>query len=336
MAVLLMCPTLARGEKRRYWRDRKTILHKRKNVRILRLMALPDATDLDALVALARCGSLSAAAKKRSVAVSTLSRRIEAVEARLGLKLVERHSSGVRLTPAGQQIAEAAEPLSSQIDRIAQLAGVIAAGATLRPVRLSATEFIVSDVLAPQVPALLGGAGAIAVELRSEPDVVSLAARDADIAVRMVRPVGASLVIRKQPALGLSLYASRAYLGARAPDGLDLGQERLLAYDDSYGALPETAWIAAGGWSERVVLRSGSTRALLTATLAGAGIALLPDAIAQRHADLVRLACGPRLAPRVPYITYHRDQQREPAVRLVADWAAACFDRLSRPAPPLA
>jgi DNA-binding transcriptional LysR family regulator len=298
-------------------------------------MALPDATDLDALVALARYGSLSAAAKRRSVAVSTLSRRIDGAEARLGLKLVERHASGVRLTAAGQQIANAAEPLSSQIDRIAQLASVLAAGATLRPVRVSATEFIVSDVLAPQVPALLGGAAAIAVDLRSEPDVVSLAARDADIAVRMVRPVGASLVVRKQRALGLTLYASRAYLGPRAPDALDLGQERLLAYDDSYGALPETAWIAAGGWSERVVLRSGSTRALLTATLAGAGIALLPDVIAQRHPELVALPGGPRIAPRVPYITYHRDRQRDPAVRLVADWAAGCFDRLTRSAPPL-
>jgi DNA-binding transcriptional LysR family regulator len=58
-------------------------------------MALPDATDLDALVALARYGSLSAAAKRRSVAVSTLSRRIDGAEARLGLKLVERHASGV-------------------------------------------------------------------------------------------------------------------------------------------------------------------------------------------------------------------------------------------------
>lgn len=299
-------------------------------------MALPDATDLDALVALARYGSLSAAAKKRSIAVSTLSRRIDAAEARLGLKLVERHASGVRLTAAGQQIAASAEPLSSQLDRIAQLASVLAAGATLRPVRLSATEFIVSDVLAPQLPALLGSVAAIAVDLRSEPDVVSLAARDADIAVRMVRPVGASLVIRKQPALGLSLYASRAYLGVRAPDALDLGRERLLAYDDSYGALPETAWIAANGLSQQVVMRSGSTRALLTAVLAGAGIALLPDAIAQRQPDLVALACGPRLAPRVPYITYHRDRRGDPAVRQVAAWAAACFERLVRPGAPAA
>jgi DNA-binding transcriptional LysR family regulator len=298
-------------------------------------MALPDATDLDALVALAQHGSLSAAAKKRSVAVSTLSRRIDGAETQLGLKLVERRASGVRLTAAGQQIAASAESLSSQLDRIAQLASVLAAGATQRPVRVSATEFIISDVLAPQIPALSAGSASVAVELRSEPDVVSLAARDADIAVRMVRPVGASLVVRKQRAIGLTLYASRAYLGARAPDALDIGRERLLAYDDSYGALPETAWIVAGGWSQRVVLRSGSTRALLTAALAGAGIALLPDVIAQRHPELIALPGGPRIAPRIPYITYHRDRQRDPALRQVADWAARCFDRLSRHAPPL-
>jgi DNA-binding transcriptional LysR family regulator len=272
-------------------------------------------------------------AKRRSVAVSTLSRRIDAAEARLRLKLVERHASGVRLTAAGQQIAAAAEPLSGQLDRIAQMASVLAAGATLRPVRLSATEFIVSDVLAPNVALLSGGTGAIAVDLRSEPDVVSLAAREAEIAVRMVRPVGASLVVRKQRALGLTLYASRAYLGARRPDALDLGHERLLSYDDSYGALPETSWIAAGGWSQRVLLRSGSTRALLTATLAGAGIALLPDVIAQRYPELIALPGGPRIPPRIPYITYHEDRRRDPAVLQVADWAAGCFERLTRLAP---
>jgi len=293
-------------------------------------MSLPDATELDALVALARYGSLSAAAKKRSVAVSTLSRRIDAAETRLGLALVNRHARGVRLTPAGQRIAAVAEPLSSQLDRIAELAGALAAGALHRPVRLSATEFIVSDVLAPQIPALVNGAAPVAVELRSEPDVVSLAARDADIAVRMVRPVGANLVIRKQRPISLALYASRAYLGTRSPASLELGRERLLTYDDSYGALPETAWIAASGWSQRVVMRSGSTRALLTATLAGAGIALLPDVIARHHPALVALTAGPRIPPRIPYVTFHRDRQRDPAVRQVAAWAEGCFQRLNR------
>lgn len=292
-------------------------------------MALPDATDLDALVALARYGSLSAAAKRRGVAVSTLSRRIDAAEARLGLTLVDRRARGARLTEAGQHIAAAAMPLSSQLDRVAQLAAALVSGAMLRPVRLSATEYIVSDILAPQLPALLGGPSAITVELRSEADVVSLAARDADIAVRMMRPSGASLIIRKQRPITLSLYASRAYLGARAPGALDLNAEHLLGYDDSYGPLPETAWIAAAGLSQRVVLRSGSTRALLTAVLAGAGIALLPDVIASRHAELIAIPTGPRVVPRVPYITYHRDLQHDPAVRRVADWAAGCFQRLT-------
>lgn len=296
-------------------------------------MALPDATDLDALVALARYGSLSAAAKRRGVAVSTLSRRIDAAEVNLGLKLVTRHARGAQLTEAGQHVAAAAAPLSGQLDRVAQLAAALASGAALRPVRLSATEFIVSDVLAPQLPALLGGPAPIAVELRSEADVISLAARDADIAVRMVRPTGASLVIRKQRPIALSLYSSRAYLGTRAPGALDLAGEALLAYDDSYGALPETTWIAAAGLSQRVVLRSGSTRALLTATLAGAGIALLPDVIAIRHAELVALPTGPRIPPRVPYITYHRDLQHDPAVRRVADWVIGCFQRLTVYAP---
>jgi DNA-binding transcriptional LysR family regulator len=292
-----------------------------------------DPADLDALVALARYGTLSAAAKKQGVAVSTLSRRIDALETRLGITLVDRQMRGSRLTEAGRAIAIAAEPLSAQLDRIDALAASLAMGANQRAIRVSATEMVVSDVLAPQLGEWARQPERPPIELRSEAEIVSLAARNADIAIRMSRPVGASLIIRKLPALTLGFYASPGYLSGRTPNFAGFGDERLLAYDDSYGPLPETAWIDQHRLGQAVTLRSGSTRALLNAARSGAGIALLPAVIAARYADLIEILTPLRIPARVPFLTVHRDLQRDRAVRSVADWAAACFHRLTRLAP---
>jgi DNA-binding transcriptional LysR family regulator len=285
----------------------------------------PDPLDLAALAALAVHGSLSAAARRGGVAVSTVSRRIAALEAATGLALIDRRNRGAVLTEAGRRLAAAAQPLARQLDQVEAEVAALRGGGAQRPVRLSATEFVIAEVLSPRLRHLpAGGPGLM---LQSEAEVVSLAAREADVAIRMVRPEGASLVIRKLPAITLSLHAARSYLGERR-EVADLSAERLIAYDDSYGPLPETAWIERMALGGAVVLRSGSTRALLNAALGGAGIALLPDAVAARYGELVRIEGGPRIPPRQPWLTVHRDLQHDRAVRRVADWAMDCFRAL--------
>lgn len=289
------------------------------------MLRQPDPLDLAALAALAAHGSLSAAARRSGVAVSTVSRRIAALEAATGLALIDRRNRGAVLTEAGRRLAAAAQPLARQLDQVEAEVAALRGGGTQRPVRLSATEFVIAEVLSPRLRDLpAGGPGLM---LQSEAEVVSLAAREADVAIRMVRPEGASLIIRKLPAITLSLHAARSYLGERR-EVADLSAERLIAYDDSYGPLPETAWIERMALGGAVVLQSGSTRALLNAALGGAGIALLPDAVAARYDELVRIEGGPRVAPRQPWLTVHRDLQHDPAVRRVADWAMDCFRAL--------
>ena len=101
-----------------------------------------------------RRGSLSAAAKRRRVAISTISRRIESLENALKLRLVDRQAKGTTLTYFGELIAKTAEPIAEQLARVNRLAdGLRSEGGNL-PVRLSATEFVISDVLAPALPAL--------------------------------------------------------------------------------------------------------------------------------------------------------------------------------------
>jgi DNA-binding transcriptional LysR family regulator len=289
-----------------------------------------DPRDLDDLVALNRWGSLSASARKQGVAISTISRRLEALEVALGLPLLDRRATGVRLTSQGAEIARMAEPLADQIDRVERAAEAMRAGARRMPVRVSATEFVVSEVLAPAIPLLKGGGADFPVHLQSQGDVVSLAARDADLAIRMSRPDGASLHIRKLPDIALGLYASCAYLDGRPPATLDLRRERLIVYDDSYGRLPELDWIAAHRLSDAVALRTGSTRAQLQAVRHGGGIALLPVAFAAREPDLVAVPFAHGAPPRQPWLTVHRDLRRQPPIRLVHRWIVDAFERIVR------
>lgn len=283
-------------------------------------MAL-DPRDLDDLVAIAKTGSLSAAAKKRSVAVSTISRRIEALEANLRLRLIDRFAQGARLTQAGSEIAAAAEPLSAQIDRVRRVAEALQGELAELPVRVSATEFVISDVLAPRLDRLWAAGAHFPVHLQSEAEVVSLAGREPDIAIRMTRPEGASLVIQKLPTLQLGLFVIRNASTAKAVD-------RLLTYDDSYGRLPELDWLDSIRLRKNIVMRTASTRGLLTAARSGAGAALLPKAIASRYPDLIEIDAGGSPPSRTAWLTVHRDLQREPSIRRVHQWVRQCFESL--------
>jgi DNA-binding transcriptional LysR family regulator len=116
-------------------------------------------------------------------------------------------------------------------------------GSRKEAVVVSASEFIVSDVLAPHLPRLWARYPSLRVDISSQGEVVSLADRKADLAVRMRRPEGASLLAKKLQTLKLGLFASTEYLAGRNPAMLDLASERLIVYDDSYGRL--RSWIGS-------------------------------------------------------------------------------------------
>ncbi len=287
-----------------------------------------DPQDLGDLIAIRDAGTLSAAAKARGVAVSTVSRRIETLETALGLQLVDRRTDGVQLTRDGLAVAEAAAPIAEQMRRVERMAESLRQGVKTVPVRISATEFVISDVLAPALDRLWAMGADFPVHLQSQADVVSLAGRDADLAIRMVRPEGASLYARKLADLRLGLFASAGYLAGREPAEINLQDERMLVYDDSYGRLPELDWVVRHGLTDAIAMRTGSTRGLLAAALAGAGIALLPVAFALRTGALVEIPPLSALPSRQPWLIVHRDLRGLPAIRFAQKWVAEAFASL--------
>jgi DNA-binding transcriptional LysR family regulator len=279
-----------------------------------------DWDDLRVFRAVAGAPTLTAAARHLGASVATVARRIDALEATLGFRLLDRSRAGVRLTTRGRAVFARAALAGDAVDDVARLAASLLTSAWPDPIRISATEPIVSDILAPALPKLLAAAPDIRVDLSSSTDVVSLAGREADVAVRLARPVGDSLVVRRLPPFDLGLFAAKSYLAGRRPADLDLRRERLLGFDASYGRIAEVAWMEKSGLADAVVVRSSSTRALINATRAGAGIGLLPQFLVRSDPTLLEIP-GPTPMPSRPaWLVTHRDLRHARPLQIVREW----------------
>jgi DNA-binding transcriptional LysR family regulator len=277
----------------------------------------------------ARHETMTQAARKLRVSIATVARRLDALEAELGLKLLHRTSHGLLLTPAGQALREKAGEGEQAMSGIERLAAGLRAGAWRTSVRVSATEPVISEILAPRLAALFSRSPDIRLDLVVESAVVSLALRDADIAVRMVQPQGDSLMMKRLPSLAMSLYGSTLYLAGRTAIA-DLEAERFIAYDETYGRIPERRWIEEQGLDGQVILRTSSTRATLNAVRAGVALAILPDVLSRPHRDLVPIKVMVPVPARDFWLAWHRDLGRSQPLRQVRAWVAESFTKANR------
>ncbi|NUO49148.1 MAG: LysR family transcriptional regulator [Polyangiaceae bacterium] len=285
--------------------------------------------DLLPLLEVSRTGSLGAAARKLAVSTTTVGRRIAALEAELGLRLIDRQTDGAQLTPHGARIVELASEVEERANALDRLAAALRDDTT-PSVRVSSTETVVTGVLAPAVARFLQHNPAIRLVLRAQPEVVSVARRDADIAVRLTRPEGDSLIVKRLAPVELGLYASRQYLGRKRPEDVVLSEERLLGLDDSFGRIIEVAWFEEAGLASAVVFRTSSTQGLLAAARAGAGIALLPRVLAQTDSALMALPAGNTKFPvRTAWLVTHRDLRKSAPIRAVSKWIEEAFANIA-------
>ncbi|MFN9073262.1 MAG: LysR family transcriptional regulator [Hyphomonadaceae bacterium] len=284
------------------------------------------AIDWDAIrcfVAVARRSSLSEAADELGMSIPTISRRIDGLETQLALKLLQRGPRGARLTEAGHAILQVAEPGARQLSQIARRARALQEGPNLPAVRISATESVIADVLAPRLDRLRAQDPSISIDLEVSNDIANLNAGRTDVAIRMVRPAEETLIARRLPVIRLGLFASPDYLKGRDLDRLVLSDEYLVWLDRQYGEIAENIWLKAQGLEASIRLSSSSVRALLNAAVEGVGIAPLP-AFAARKAGLIEVPHR-AMPERQPWLVFHRDTKTNPRLQLVRDWIVTCF-----------
>ncbi|OZI34290.1 LysR family transcriptional regulator [Bordetella genomosp. 10] len=278
-----------------------------------------DWENLRHFLAVGRAGTLSGAARALGVDHATVSRRLAALENEVQAPLVERLPRACRLTSTGMQVfeqAKAMETAAFAIERHARAGQTALKGR----VSLSAPPALATHFLAARMADFQAAYPGIQLAVSSEARQVSLASGEADVAIRMVRPKGASNVARRIGRLPFALYASRRY-----PDLRDPSRWAFIGYEPQRGRLPLAQWINASAGQRAIRCQFSSTSDHLMAALSGCGVAALPCFLGDADRTLVRLEspAGP-FCPELWLVT-HRDLKRAKIVRAVIDYWSETF-----------
>jgi DNA-binding transcriptional LysR family regulator len=268
-------------------------------------------------------GSLLAAARTLRAQQPTLGRHIAALEAQLGAPLFERTGRGVTPTALALSIAGAARQMAAGADALGHtLAG--RAERTGGTVRITASQVAATWLLPPVLAELQRDEPGLQIELVASNALSNLLRREADIALRMVRPAQASLVARKLGEAPIVAAAHRDYLARfgtpRRPE--ELAGHRLIGFDRDEGILKGFAQMGMPLTREHFALRTDAQIAYGQLVAAGAGIGFVATYVMRQWPGVVPLL--PQLAiPVLPcWLAVHREIRASRLVRRVYDFLA--------------
>ena len=272
----------------------------------------------------ARLGTVSGAAEVLGVHHATVIRHIDALEARLGVKLFQRHARGYTATEAGQDLLRVAQATDAQL---AQLSGRLSGQDAQMAGELVVTSVdCLAWVLTPLLVGFQHQNPALRLRYLSNMRLFRLEYGEAHVAIRAgAMPDQPDNVVQPFMQHSVALYASRAYCAAHGQpkSEADLASHRFVAQDDATSRAPFLQWLHAQVPPQAITFRATETAALHAAILAGAGIGFLPVADAADQADLVQVM-APRDEWRVQlWLVTHVDLHRTPKVQALLGYLKA-------------
>jgi DNA-binding transcriptional LysR family regulator len=283
----------------------------------------PSWDELRTFVEVSRDGSLSGAARRLGLTQPTVGRHIDALEAALGLTLFTRSPRGLTPTPA----ALALEPHVEAMATAAAALGRVASGEAAPDrgaVRVTASDVIGCEVLPAILAAFHGAHPGIAIELALSNRTADLARRDADIAVRMVRPTQSGLVARRIGNSRIGLYAHRDYLARFSePRSLaDLASHCVIGFDRDNSSFRGAGDFARTLTRETFGFRCDNDLAQLAALRAGVGVGGCQENIARRMPELVAVLPNAFHYALEVWLVMHEDLKATRRVRRLFDHLA--------------
>jgi len=273
--------------------------------------------DLRYFLAVARAGTLSGAARTLDVNHSTIFRRIAAFEGQIGVRLFDRLPTGYVLTPAGEQMQDAALRIEEQIAALdRRLAGQD--GRLTGTVRITTIDMLAIGVLPRHLGAFRAAFPGIEIELTISNSLLDLTRREADVALRVSRDPPETLVGRRVSRLVFAVYGSRDY-AARRPEA-ELGSHDWIGFDAEHAALARR--FAAFLPAVRPVFKANSVAVAIAAAKAGIGLAVLPCGLADMEQGLERIATLPDEFTLDLWLLTHEDLRTTARIRAVLDFLA--------------
>ncbi len=303
-----------------------------------------DWSDLRYALAIGSAGSLAAAARQLRVNHTTVLRRLDALEQRLGARLFERARHGYQPTEAGALVLERARRMADQAEEIER--GVLGRDRELTGLLRVTTAFVVMEHLLPQPLADFARAyPGIEVEVVENAFLVDLtrrradespawARREADVAVRLSAQVAEHLVGRP---LGMSqcrVYAKRGAPGlpqAVEPLATLIREAPWITFERDAQSRVYDQWMRDQLAQARVRLRVDIFNAVAAVLRTGLGVGILPTFMEPRHPELIPVS-DPIAELAVPvWMLTHPDLRQTARVRAfmqhVGDGVAALLVR---------
>jgi DNA-binding transcriptional LysR family regulator len=286
-------------------------------------------------VAVLDAGSLMGAARKLKAQQPTLSRHIAELEAQLKVPLFERTGRGVMPTAAALAIADAARHMEEGAGTLLR-ALAERAQATSGTVRITTSAVAASYLLPPLLAELHKAEPGIAIELVASNEITNLLRREADIAVRMVRPAQGSLVARKLADIPIVACAHSSYLKRagtpRQPADLLSHPHTLIGYDKDPLIVRAAALMGLPLTREHFALRTDDQLAYGRLIAAGAGIGFAADYNLRHWRGVVPLLPMLKIPPLPCWLAVHREIRGSALVRRVYEFLAEAIPlELQRP-----
>ena len=268
-------------------------------------------------------GSVLGASRHLGVSQPTVSRHIAELERQLGVALFERTGRGLAASAAARAIAAQAAQMASTagaIERILAAESVKLSGS----VRITASQIVAIHLLPPILAALRAQEPGIAVEIVSSNALSNLLRRDADIAVRMVRPSQTSLIARRIGSVDIGVYASKDYLLARGvpqrPE--DLLRHDLIGFDHDDQILRSFHKMGMPISRDAFTTRSDDHAVMWESLRTGLGIGFAATWLAERESRVERVLPTLAIPPLPVWLTVHREIRSSARIRVVYDFLA--------------
>ncbi|WP_296423263.1 LysR family transcriptional regulator [Yoonia sp.] len=235
----------------------------------------------------ARNGTVSGAAEVLGVHHATVIRHIDALEARLGVKLFQRHARGYTATEAGMDLLQVAKATD---DQFTQLAGRIKGQGEGVSGDLVITSLgQVSHMLTPILVAFQIAHPEVRIRYRTGDRVFRLEYGEAHVAIRAgAMPEEPDNVVQPFMRQDMALVAADSYIARHGmPNGVDdLKNHFFVAHDDDSNRAPFTRWLHGVVGDDRLTYRSTDDRNMLDAILAGAGIGFVTAHVLPQYRQL--------------------------------------------------
>ncbi|MBB2754779.1 UNVERIFIED_ORG: DNA-binding transcriptional LysR family regulator [Rhizobium aethiopicum] len=272
-------------------------------------------SDLKIFLAIARFGTLGAAARSLGLTQPTMGRRLRALEASVGQTLFQRTTDGFVLTEEGAAVLAGTERIEEETFAMQR---ILAGGSRQLGgfLRLSSSDWFGAHVLSPVLTEFSQLHPKVVVELLTDSRLLSLPRREADLVFRIQPFTEAEIISRKLIHIKYGLYSQR---GAPHPRAFDGAGARLVTMDEAFGDMPDVGWLQRLLPRAEIVMRSNSRDVQAALCANGAGFAVLPRPLGDSLAAIELVDLGEAPPGRDTWVGYHRDMKRLARLRALLD-----------------